>query len=141
MMKMGLCVLLIVLAFGTGVCFAEPDIPNLVGTWSVQAEGTVLPKGSVPWELTHYKGEFGAITASIIVNEQRGRIFHGTFRSLKATENIIGVIGWDNKSISIVDQDGFVDGMLVNNDTISYIYRHITPNDSVVAAGTCTRKK
>lgn len=141
MMKKLISALSLMLIFGTGVCFAEPEIPNLVGTWTVQAEGTVLPKSSVPWELTHYKGDFSAISADIVVSQQQGRIFHGTFKSLKAIENIIGVIGWDNKSIYIVDQDGFIDGVIVNNDKISYIYRHVSPNDSVVAAGTCIRKK
>ena len=51
------------------------------------------------------------------------------------------VIGWDNKTIYFVDEDGFTDATIVNKDKITCIYRHVGDKDAVVAAGVWTRKK
>jgi hypothetical protein len=39
-----------VLAFllEAGIGFAEPAVPNLVGTWTVKSEGAVLLRGAAP---------------------------------------------------------------------------------------------
>ena len=134
-------VLLLVILLSTGVCFAEPDIPNLVGTWTVQSEGAYLSKGSEPGTWSHFREGANSITAEFIVTKQQGRVFYGTFTSKHNTENVIGVIGWDNKTAYFVDQDGFTDATLVNKDKMTCIYRHVGEKDSVVAAAIVTRKK
>lgn len=134
-------VLLLVILLSTGVCFAESDIPNLVGTWAVQSEGAFVSKGEAPGTWTHFREGANSITAELIVTKQQGRVFYGTFTSKNATENLAGVIGWDNKSFYLVDQDGFTDGTIVNNNKMTCIYRHVGDKDSVVAAAIVTRKK
>ena len=134
-------VLLLVILLSTGVCFAEPNIPNLVGTWAVQSEGAFLSKGGAPGTWTHFREGANSITAELIVTKQEGRVFYGTFTSKNATENLAGVIGWDNKSFYLVDQDGFTDGTIVNNNKLTCIYRHVGAKDSIVAAAIVTRKK
>ena len=134
-------IILLVLLLGTGVCFAEPDIPNLVGTWAVQSEGAYISKGSEPGTWSHFQDGTNAISAEFIVTKQQGRVFYGTFTSKRNTENVIGVIGWDNKSAYFVDQDGFTDATLVNKDKMTCIYRHVGEKDSIVAAAILTRKK
>ena len=52
-----------------------------------------------------------------------------------------GVIGWDNKTLYLVDMDGFTDATLVSPDQITCIYRHVGAKDAVVAAGVWTRVK
>lgn len=44
-MKKIVGVLLLVFLLGTGVCFAESEIPNLVGTWEVKSEAGFITKG------------------------------------------------------------------------------------------------
>ena len=44
-------------------CFAESGIPNLMGTWSVKAEGGVITKGDATGAKTHHSGEFSAFPA------------------------------------------------------------------------------
>ena len=141
MKKMFCCALLSMLLLGTGVCFAEPAIPNLVGTWAVQSEAGFLAKGGEPGAWTHHKQEFSTLVAELVVTKQQGRVLYATFTSQLATENMVAVIGWDNKTVYFVDQDGFTDATIVNNDKITCIYRHVGPNDSVAAAGTWTRQK
>lgn len=134
-------VLLLAILLSTGVCFAEPEIPNLVGTWAVQSEGAYLSKGSEPGTWTHFQDGINSVTAEFVVTKQQGRVFYGTFTSKRTTENVVGVIGWDNKSAYFVDHDGFTDAIIVNKDKMTCIYRHVGEKDSVVAAAIVTRKK
>jgi len=125
----------------TAVCFAESGIPSLVGTWTVQAEGGVILKGAVHGAKTHHRGEFSTIKAEWIVTKQQGRVLHGIFKSPRATEKFVAVIAMDNKSLYQADEDGFMEGQIISKDQIDVIYRHSTAKDTVVAVGTCTRKK
>jgi hypothetical protein len=136
-------VVIAVLGFlmGAGTCFAEPAIPNLVGTWTVKAEGGVLVKSGASGSKTHHSGEFSSLTAEAVVTKQQGRVLHGVFKSQKAAENFIAVIALDNKHFYYADEDGTIDGNIVNKDKMELIYRHVTPSDTVVGVGTWTRKK
>jgi hypothetical protein len=141
MKKLTVGIVLMAFLVGASLCFAESGIPNLVGTWSVKAEGGVITKGGASGSKTHHSGEFSTITAEAVVTKQQGRVLHGTFTSSKATESFIAVIGMDNKSFFYSDEDGFLEGRLVNKDKINAVYRHVTPADTVVGVGTWTRKK
>ncbi|MCX5817809.1 MAG: hypothetical protein NTX75_16470 [Proteobacteria bacterium] len=134
-------VTVLVLLLGSGICFADSNIPNLVGAWTVKAEGAVLVKGGAPGPKTHHSGEFSVLTAEAIVTKQQGRVLRGTFKSPRATEDFIAIIGTDNKSFYYADEDGFMEGKIINKDRIDMIYRHVSPSDTVVAVGTWTRKK
>ena len=141
MKKIVISFTLLAFLLGTGICFAESSIPNLVGTWTVQAEGGVLLKGGAHGAKTHHKGEFSTLKAEAVVTKQQGRVMHGIFKSPRATEKFVAVIAVDNKSLYEADEDGFLEGQISNNDKINIIYRHSTAADSVVAVGTLTRKK
>ena len=136
-------VMIVVLVFlsGAGLCFAESAIPNMVGAWSVKAEGGVLLKGSASGIKTHHSGEFSTLTAEAVVTKQQGRVLHGIFKSPKATENFVAVIGPDNKSFYYADEDGIIEGKIVSKDKMEIIYRHVTSSDTVIGVGTWTRKK
>ena len=131
---------LLAFLLGTGICFAESNIPNLVGTWTVQAEGGVILKGAVHGAKTHHRGEFSTLKAEAVVTKQQGRVMHGIFKSQRAAEKFVAVIAEDNKSFYYADEDGFMEGNMVNKDTMNVIYRHVTANDTVIGVGTWTRK-
>ena len=133
--------MLIATLFCVSACLADSDIPNLVGTWTLKSEGGVLLKGQEPGPKTHHKDAFNTLIAEAVVTKQQGRIMHGTFKSAKATENFVAAIGHDNKTIYYADEDGFLEGKLIDKDTMEIIYRHVTPADAVVAVGLWTRKK
>ncbi len=141
MKKMTISIVVLAVVLNLGICFAASDIPNLVGTWSVQAEGAVLFKGKAAGAKTHHKSDFSTLKAEAVVTRQQGRVMHGTFTSLTATEKFIAVIAADNRSFYFADEDGFMEGRIVSKDRIEVIYRHSTSVDTVVAAGTWTRKK
>lgn len=83
---------------GAGVCFADSEIPNLVGTWTVKGEGGVSARAGGPSPTTHYSGEFSTLTAEAVVTKQQGRVIHGIFTSQKSRENFVAVVGPDNNS-------------------------------------------
>ena len=126
---------------GGGLCAADSGIPNLVGTWVVEAEGGVLARGPDIRENTHHRGEFSTLKAEAVVNKQQGRVLHGVFTSPRGSEKFIAVIGLDNKTFAFADEDGFLDGDLVDDDRINVIYRHVSETDTVIGVGTLTRKK
>jgi len=114
--------------------------PNLVGTWKVQTEGaTVLHRGDYSAK-SHHASQFTTLTAEAIIQKQEGRRVIGIFKSPRYTEKFAGVISIDGKTFAYVDEDGSLDGKIINNNLIEVIYRHISPTESVVASGTYTRK-
>jgi hypothetical protein len=152
MKRIVIAVSLLVFLFGAGVCFAGPAIPNLVGTWTADTEGVVMVKGDDPAAGSMHGGEAAAFDASgkikhmarqakVVVTAQKGRVLHGTFTSAKAAENFVMVIGWDYKTVYLADQDGFMDGTIVNKNRINFIYRHVSPEDTVASAVTWRRQK
>jgi len=141
MKKISIGIVIMAFLAGTSLCFAESGIPNLVGTWSVKANGGVITKGGAPGAKTHHSGQFSTISGEAVVTKQQGRVLHGTFTTSKATESFIAVIGMDNKGFFFADEDGSINGQIVNKDKINAVYRHVTATDTVVAVGTWTRKK
>ena len=118
----------------------QPTIPNLIGTWNVNAQGGVIQKSGAPGEWTHHSGQYSILTAKAVVTDQKDRVLHGKFTAPQGKEeSFIAVIGIDNKSFYYADQDGTNDGQIVSNGLINMVYRQVTANDTVVAVGTWTR--
>ena len=141
MKKMTISVVVLAVLFTMGICFADSDIPNLVGTWTTDVQGGVILKGAKHGAKTHHRGDFSSLKGAWIVTRQEGRVLHGIFKSPRATEKFVAVIAMDNKSLYQADEDGFIEGQIINNDQINVIYRHSSARDTVVAVGTCIRKK
>lgn len=134
-------VILLALLSGAGVCSAGSAIPDLVGTWIVEAEGALLLAGKDPAPKVHHAGEFSMLTAEAVVTKQQGRVLHGIFKSPKATENFVAVIGMDGRSFYFADEDGTLQGTIVSEDKIEVVYHHVSRTETVIAVGTWTRKK
>jgi hypothetical protein len=119
---------------------AQPNIPNLTGTWNVESVGSIMFKSSLPGEWTHHKDSYSHLTGQAVFTDQQGRVLHGMFTApLGKNESFIAVIGMDNASLYCADQDGLMDLKVINDGLMTGIYRHITANDTVVAAGTWTK--
>lgn len=134
------CALIILLA--GSICMADSEIPNLVGTWTAKSEAGVLNRdGNEPRKETHPVGKYSAVTAELVVAEQKGRVLHGTFTSPRVSEKFVAVISPDNKGFYYADHDGLLDGRIVDSNTIEYVYRHVSHDDTVAASGVFKRKK
>jgi hypothetical protein len=116
--------------------------PDLTGTWIVKAEGGSLLKSDTPGQYSHYLTRYNNLTATWVITNQTGRVVQGNFISATGNnERAVGVISMDNRNLYIADMDGFLDLHIINDDLMTLVYRHVTPNDSVVSVGTWTRVK
>jgi hypothetical protein len=138
--RLGLFWVVLVLS-GVTLCAAKSDIPNLQGTWTTKAEGGVMLKGQSLGATTHWDEKATTLSGEITFETQQGRVLRGYFKSAKATEKFIAIIGLDNKTLYTADTDGFLDGRIIDKDTIEFVYRHVSDTDSVVASGVMKRKK
>ena len=117
-------------------------IPNLTGTWLVKAEGGSFLKSDTPGQYSHYVTSYNNLTATWVITNQTGRVVHGNFVSATGNnEQCVGVISMDNRNLYIADMDGYLDLHIINDDLMTLVYRHVTPNDSVASVGTWTRVK
>jgi hypothetical protein len=141
MKKLTFAGLVFLAVLSASLCLAGSEIPNLVGAWEVRSEGGVIIRGDKTGKIIHWEAKQTSLKADIEITKQDGRVLFGIFRSSRATEQFIAVIGHDNKTLYYVDEDGFVDGRIINKDKIEVVYRHVTPTDTVAAVGVYTRKK
>jgi hypothetical protein len=116
-------------------------IPNLVGTWKVQAEGATVLQGGNYSAKAHHAKQFSTLNAEAVIQKQEGRRVVGIFKSPRYTEKFAGVISVDGKTFAYVDEDGSLDGKIINKNLIEIIYRHATPTESVVASGTWNKTR
>lgn len=99
-------------------------------------------KSGLPGEWTHHQDRYSHLIGRAVVTDQQGRVLHGVFTApVGKNESFIAVIGMDNASLYLDDQDGFMDLKIINDDLMTGVYRHVTANDTVVAEGTWTRVK
>ena len=119
---------------------SNSPIPNLIGIWKVNTEGATVLHGENYSTKSHHTNQFTTLTAEAVIHKQEGRRVIGVFKSPRYSEKFAGVISVDGKSFAYVDEDGSLDGKIINNNLIEVVYRHISPTESVVASGTYTRK-
>ena len=74
------------------------------------------------------------------VLSQNDRVIRGVFKMPGIAEPFSAVIGYDG-NIHLVDEDGFADYRLVNKNRLEGVYRHVTPEDSVICVSIWTRRK
>jgi hypothetical protein len=81
---------------------------------------------------THHKDAFSPLNSEAVMTKQQGRIMHGAFEaSAEDTEKFAAGIGLENKTIYFVDEDGLIEGKIIDKDTIEVVYRYVTAFDIV----------
>jgi hypothetical protein len=79
-------------------------------------------------------------TFTMTIEGQDGRRFWGTMASSNKTERLIGSLSVDGKFVYMVDDDGYIDGTVVNATTLDICYRHVRPDSAVVGCELMQRK-
>ena len=133
--------LLILVAIGTAL--AGSEIPDLKGKWVWTEHAVRHFRSSELPAKTHMqsKDRFADIAFTMTIDKQEGFRFSGTKTSKKWTERISGVIGFDNKTVYMVDDNGFLRCSLVSPDKMQLVYLHITKDNSVASRGIMVRQK
>lgn len=118
------------------------DVPNLVGTWSGEAQAVII--GPNPYRIPDGEGPNfpeAKITFTYEIAQQEGTRFAGTMSGGKFSESFIGALkppAFD--SGVIVDVDGQYDFTLRDPTTIDLCYTHVYPNTRAVACWTITKQ-
>jgi|HubBroStandDraft_6_1064221.scaffolds.fasta_scaffold33509_2 hypothetical protein len=132
------------MALAAGGASAQ-EIPELKGTWTGDAPVIVAgasrhqPAGSDARAAGNYR--LANQTMTYAIEGQDGRRFWGTLSSPKATERLIGSLAIDGKHVYMVDDDGYIDGIVVDANRIDVCYREAYPDRAVVACESIVRKK
>lgn len=138
------CLAATVFVFSMSVtALAGSEIPDLKGTWVYKAQAIKHQKGTEPNPDAHgpAKSVPQEVDFILTIDKQEGFRFSGTRGSAKHKESFVGVIGFDNKTVYLVDEDGMSFCRLVSPDKMEYVYLHITKQDSVASRGIMTRKR
>ena len=136
-----LCIALFSFMFTAGICLADSSIPNLLGKWALKGERLVVGKTGAPESKTASTVNYHPFAAEITIDKQQGRMFQGTFTRQNETEKIVGIIGMDNKTIHLIDEDGYQDAKIINKNRIQGVHRHFSPTEAAIAVDVWTRKK
>ena len=134
-------VLLSVITFSSAAV-AQDSVPDLRGTWVVQAEGMRIDPTD---------GSVAAVGAEsvFVIDSQEGNRISGYEVDQKSTtdasspaktdEVIAGVFGPD-KIAYMVDENGFRDCWVQSPERMHCVYRHIQSNRTVVALDVWTKQ-
>ena len=122
---------------------AGSEIPDLKGTWSLknQAVGHDKLTEIQPDRHVDLKNRFAEVEFTLKIDRQDGFRFSGVKASGKRTEKVSGVIGFDNKTVYMVDDDGILLCKLVSPDKMEQIYLHITKHRSLAGRGMLIRTR
>jgi hypothetical protein len=133
---------LVVMLGGVGSAVAQNtgSLPDLQGRWIGTSEAVVLGNTN------HHPGDPAKPRASsaeitLTIEKQDGQRFWGKAVSRHSEEPIIGVIGYDGRTILWQSSDGASRGTLVGADTIEILYSHATQSGLVAVANRYVRQK
>lgn len=124
----------------SGAALAQVAAPDLKGTWVGTSESIVTGKAE------HHAASAGKaplldnVQFTFAITGQDGHRFWGTISSAKGTEALTGVVGLDGRTVVARDDDGQIEGTLVDANTIQLIYTHGGVS-TVVAVNTIRRQK
>jgi hypothetical protein len=145
MRSFAVSILVALSAVGTTASVQAQTEFDMKGGWSGTGKSVVL--GLAP---SHPVGEpskpagmarLREVTFTYKIEGQDGPRFWGTLTSPYQTIPVIGTISADNKRVYFVDQNGMMDGVVVDNDTIDTCYRQLKPEGLVAACNLMRRTK
>ncbi|MGE0681926.1 MAG: hypothetical protein AB7P69_13635 [Candidatus Binatia bacterium] len=125
------------------ISVAESDIPDVKGTWVMQVQGVLHHKTQETNPHMHQDVRTGPtqFELTITIDKQDGFRFSGTKESAKLKETVSGVIGFDNKTLYMVEDDGTAFCRLVEPDKMEHIYLSVTKYHSAAGRGILIREK
>jgi hypothetical protein len=119
---------------------AETAIPDMRGTWKGKSESIIQGAGN-PHHASPKAASprMNSIEFTMVVKEQDGRRFFGTFSSARGNDPIIAVIS-RNGSIFMVDDDGYTVGTVLAPNRIELCYMQLSPKSRVASCTELTKQ-
>jgi hypothetical protein len=119
--------------------FAADAVPDLMGTWQCKSQAVVV--GKLGHTEHSDKPVFTSVELTIRIDGQEGMLIYGVKESKKGSEEILGVIKPDNKSIYMTDLDGYYVGTLLSPDQMETVYLEAGTESRVAAYAVYKRVK
>jgi hypothetical protein len=135
---------IIVLAFLLALCIPAmaqttniTKMPDMIGNWTGVMDSVGWAKNTawMPNETVSYwpNGE-----EMLMITEQNRSMFSGKIvpkLSPRSTEVVLGVIGFDNVTLSMVDEDGYYWGEMTSPTKMELFYQEVGSEGMVVSTG------
>ena len=120
---------------------AGPDIPDLKGAWTIQASGHMVLKPGAP-HIPDVGPGFHEHQIPLVIEGQDGFRFYGYKQvTKKFRKEISGVIGFDNKTIYMAEENAITMGRLVSPDRMECVFLESGKCLSIASREIITRKK
>jgi hypothetical protein len=142
-MRKSLAAVAFVLAISAGGIAVAQDVApmDLKGRWVAISDSIVLGNARHHEPASGPSPRVDHVEITYTIAGQDGKRFWGTISSKLGEEPLVGVIGFDGKTIVARDTDGLYQGTIVDPNTIDVIYSHADKGSTVVAAHRFTRQK
>jgi hypothetical protein len=125
---------------------AAPAIFDMKGTWKglnealVDGPATHHPADAAGKPAGTFRLRQQTITYTLV--GQDGRRFWGTMSSeQQANLRMIGSLSYDGKWVYMVSKEGYLDGQIIDADTIEMCYRHANDTSAVIGCNIMKRQK
>lgn len=112
---------------------------DLIGNWTGSNEGVTFSNITSSQNFTFR--EMGERTWTFIIEEQRGASFTGKKISSAnpLPEKVLGIIGFDNKTIWMVDEDGYYWGEIISPIKMQLLHQETRNGEMKVFRGIFSR--
>lgn len=114
--------------------------PDLLGTWKCSSEGLLLGDGTHAIAPTEAPAAVGIEMVYAFESQEGNKVF-GTKTSDQHSEPVLGIISFDNRSVEMVDEDGYITWSIVGKKIATAIYRKSSPTALVIVRSRCRKQK
>jgi hypothetical protein len=117
------------------------DMPDMVGNWTGILSGVAWLKNTnyqASGEAEYYEGEY-----TLAIEEQNGTRFAGKIiraANPLASEVVLGVIGSDNQTIAMVNEDGYMWGWMNSSTEMELSSQSVDMDQMTVREGILTKE-
>jgi hypothetical protein len=115
----------------------ETSMPNLVGNWTGAMHSVVWEKNTA-WTANKTVFYRPNIEMTMMIKEQNKSMFYGKMIPTKiqrSTQMMLGVLGSANKTVSIVDEDGYYWGEILSPTKMELFRQEVDMEGMLVASG------
>ena len=117
-----------------GLFAADAQMPEMRGTWKGDSHTVAVGVGPHHPDSKSDEPRFTSVPFMLVVNNQDGRRFFGTFSSEQHSETVVAVVSRAG-SIFMADDDGYTVGTMLAPDRMEICYIH---SSSAARIASCT---
>jgi hypothetical protein len=119
---------------------ADAALPEMRGTWKGDSHSIAFGVG--PHHPGAKKGapRFTSVPFTLLIDQQDGRRFSGTFSSTQHSEAVVAVVSRAG-TIFMADDDGYTTGTMLASDRMEICYLHSSSATRIASCTEMTKQK